>query len=176
MNWVDIVIIVIALLGAYKGLKQGLIRTVFTAIGLIVGIALAGQWSDSLADKLSSGEAQWAYITAFAIIVIVVLITANIIGAILKRFIKIIMIGWLDSLGGTVLGFCVGALLAAAILASLGSWAHNEAMNNKVIGFEIESELTEAIGDSSLAELLIDNFGLVLGLLPGEFDAVKGFF
>ena len=168
MNWVDIIIILVALLGAYIGWKQGLIRTVFTAIGLIVGIALAGQWSDSLADKFSSSGEQWAYILAFTIIVIIVLIIANILGAILKRFIKIIMLGWLDSIGGIVLGFCVGALVVAAILTSLGPWAENAG--------KIVSELTDAIGDSTLAELLIDNFGLVLGLLPGEFDAVKEFF
>jgi uncharacterized membrane protein required for colicin V production len=169
MNWVDAIIIVIALISAYIGYKQGLIRTVFSFIGLIVGVVLAGQWSDSLADLLSSDRAQWAYIVAFAIILIVVLVAANLAGAVLKGFIKFIMLGWLDSLGGIVLGLLVGAIAVAAILTSVGLWAH-------YVPGAVESTSAKAIGGSALANLLIDNFGLVLGLLPGEFDAVKEFF
>ena len=169
MNWVDIVIIIIALIGAYVGWKHGLIRTAFSIVGLLVGVVLAGQWSDSLADKLSPAGAQWAYIVAFAIILIVVLIAANVAGAILQRFIKLIFMGWLDSLGGIVLGLCIGALLVAAILSSVGLWAH-------YVPGEFESGLAGAIGDSALAKLLVDKFGLLLGLLPGEFDAVRDFF
>ena len=169
MSWLDIIIIIIAVLGAYIGWKQGLIRMAFTIVGLIIGIVLAGQWADPFAEKLSPSGAQWAYFLSFAVILIVVLLAANIIGGILHRFLKIIMMGWLDSLGGIVLGLCVGALVVAAILTAVGPWAENAPM-----GFG--SKLVEAIGDSSLAEFLMDKFGLLLGLLPGEFDAVKDFF
>jgi len=171
MNWVDAIIIIVALISAYMGYKQGLIRTIFSFIGLIVGIVLAGQWSGSLANLFSSDKAQWAYIVAFAIILIVVLVAANLAGAVSKRFINFIMLGWLDSLGGMILGLLVGAIAMAAILTSVGLWAHA----HYVTGGN-ESTLAKAIGDSALANLLIDNFGLVLGLLPGEFDAVKEFF
>ena len=167
MNWVDVVIIVLALIGAYVGWKQGLIRTLFSVVGLIVGVVLAGQWSDSLADKLSPGGAQWASIVAFALIVIVVLIVANIIGGIVKRFIKFMMMGWLDLLGGIVLGLCVGALMIAAILTIV---AKTE------FGIAGTGGAEEAIQESRLAELLMENFGLLLGLLPGEFDFVRDFF
>lgn len=79
------------------------------------------------------------------------------------------MLGWLDSLGGIVLGLLVGAMAVAAILTSVGLWVHYAPGG-------VESTSAKAIGDSALANLLIDNFGLVLGLLPGEFDAVKEFF
>ena len=169
MNWVDAAIIIVALISAYIGYKQGLVRTVFGFIGLIVGITLAGQWSDSLADLLSSDKVQWAYVVAFAIILIVVLVAANLAGAVLKGFIRFMMLGWLDSLGGIVLGLFVGAIAVAAIFTSVGLWAH-------YMDGEVESTLAEAIGDSALANLLINNFGLVLVLLPGEFDDVKRFF
>ena len=171
MNWLDIVIIIIAVLGAYMGWKQGLIRTAFTIVGLIIGVVLAGQWADPLAEKLSPNEAQWAYFVAFGLILIVVLIAANIVGGILHRFIKLMMMGLVDSLGGLVLGFLLGALGAAAILASLGAWA--EFLPR---GDILDSTMGSAISNSALAELLIDNFGLILGLLPGKFDAIQNFF
>ncbi len=58
MNWVDAIIIIVALISAYIGYKQGLIRTILSFIGLIVGIVLAGQWSDSVADLFSPDRAQ----------------------------------------------------------------------------------------------------------------------
>lgn len=169
MNWVDITILVAAIIGAYIGWRHGVIRTVFTLVGLIIGIVLAGQWSDGLTEVLSPSGAQWAYFSSFAIIVIIVVIVANICGKILQTFLKLIMMGWVDSIGGTVLGFLFGALLMAAVLTSMGLYV------NKIPGGE-ESAVVEAIGDSALAKLLIDNFGLLLGLLPGEFDSVREFF
>ena len=83
MNWLDIVIIILAVIGAYMGWKQGLIRMAFTLVGLIIGIVLAGQWADGLGELFSPNGAQWAYFLAFAIILIVVLLAANIIGGIL---------------------------------------------------------------------------------------------
>lgn len=169
MNWVDIVIIAVALIGAYIGWKQGLVRTVFTIAGLIVGVTLAGQWSDGLAEALSPNGAQWAYMVAFAIILVIVLVLANICGKILQRFLKLIMLGHIDSFGGVILGVCAGALVMAALLTSMGLYV------DKIPG-GYDSTLVEAVGDSVLAELLIDKFDLLLGLLPGEFDSITKFF
>jgi membrane protein required for colicin V production len=171
MNWVDIVIIVVALIGGIVGWSHGLIRMVFTLLGLIIGVALAGQWSDGLTEVLSPSGAQWAYLTSFAIIVIIVVIIANICGRILQTFFKLIMMGWLDSIGGMILGFLLGALLVAAVLTSMALYVNDP---NSPGGYN--STLVKAIGDSVFAELLIDHFGLLLGLLPGKFDSVKEFF
>jgi membrane protein required for colicin V production len=171
MNWIDVVIIIAAVIGAYLGWKQGLVRTVFSFIGLIIGVVLAGQWSPDLADKISA-EADWAYILAFAIILVAVLIITTIIGKILQGIFKLFMLGWLDYLGGIVLGLFVGALVMAAIFTATGPYIEYV---DKLPG-DYGTTLVNAIGDSKLAELLIDKFGLLLGLLPGEFDAVKGFF
>lgn len=173
MNWLDILIIVIAVIGAYIGWKQGLIRAAFSIVGLIIGIVLAGQWADSLAEAL--GGAQWAYFVAFAIILIAVLIIANIIGGILKQFTKVVMMDWLDSsFGGMVLGFLIGAFTIAAILSSAGAWA--DSLPQHEIAESLKQGMSQAIGESALAELLIDKFRLVLGLLPDKFDAIHKFF
>ncbi len=171
MNWLDIVIIVIAGICAYIGWRQGLIRAAFSIVGLIVGIVVAGQLADVLAEKISG--AQWAYFVSFAIILIVVLVIANIVGGILKQFTKFLMIGWLDSLGGLVLGFFIGAIAIAAILSSAGAWA---SLPEHDIAEAARQGMSKAIGDSFLAELLIDKFRLVLGLLPSKFDAIREFF
>lgn len=167
MSWVDIVIIIGALIGAITGYKQGLVLSVFSFIGLVVGVAIAGAASDSLAEKLSSSGALWAYIVAFAIILIIVMVLANILGHVVKGLIKVMMLGWLDSLGGALLGLFVGGLVIAAIFIAIGKWAAGE-MGPTSVG--------TAIGESALANFLIDEFRFLLGLLPHRFDTVRELF
>jgi len=172
MNWLDVVIIIVAVICAYIGFRQGIITAAFTIIGLIVGIVLAGQFADDLGETISGG--QWAYFLAFAIILIVVLVIANITGSILKKLNRFVMMGWWDSLGGMVIGFLIGAFAVAAILAAAGAWADSLPQNEIIES--ARHGMSRAIGGSAIAELLIDKFRLVLGLLPGKFDAVREFF
>ena len=165
MNWVDGIIIVVALISAYIGYKQGLIRTLFTFAGLLVGVVIAGHLSDNLAEMVSSKWDKWAYILSFVFIVLIVTVAANLLGAIGRGFIKIMMMGWLDNIGGIVLGLLVGALVVAAALTAALQW---ESATGHTAGGDI--------ADSSLATFLIDKFRLLLGLLPGQFDTVTHYF
>ncbi|MFC2000325.1 CvpA family protein [Chloroflexota bacterium] len=167
MNWVDVVIIAGMLLGAYMGYRHGLIRMAFTFAGLLAGLAIAGQYSDNLAVKLSPSEAQWASILSFILILVVVVIVANLAGKVAKMFFKLMLMGWLDWIGGIVLGVVVGAFAIAAVLTIVLQWQMDQP------GL---SSVKDAIGDSTLAKLLIDNFRLVLALLPDKYSDVKNIF
>ncbi len=160
MSWLDIVIIVILAISAFSGLKVGLIKVIFGVVGIIVGILLAGRFSDSLAGVLTFIDPKWAKIAAFAIILIAVLIISGILAAILSKLISLVLLGWVNRLGGAVLGVIVGALFVSAILAI---WV-------KYLG------IGDAVADSALANFLLDKFPMVLGLLPSEFDSVRDFF
>lgn len=167
MNWVDVVIIVGAVAGAIVGFRQGLILSVFSFLGLVVGVVVAGVASDALAEKLSSSGALWASAVSFIVILLAVIIIFNIVGHVIKGFIKLIMLGWLDSLGGAIIGLFVGALMIAAIFIALGKWA---------AGQPGTTSIGEAISNSTLAEFLIDSFQFLLLLLPERFNSVKNFF
>ncbi len=166
MNWVDAVIVIVALIGALSGLRQGLIMAVFGFLGLIAGVALAGWAADPLAARISSDGSEWAHVLAFIIILMIVMVVFHIGGMIVKQFIKFIMLGWVDSLGGALLGLLVGALLATAGLFAVGKWAAEVGATG----------VQEAIGDSPLAKLLMDSFRFLLLLLPEQFDVVRDFF
>ena len=166
MNWVDGVIIIVALIAAFSGLRQGLIMAIFGFLGLVAGVAFAGWAADPLADKISSDGAAWAHVLAFIIILIIVMVVFHIAGMIVKQFVKLIMLGWVDSIGGALLGLLVGALLATAVLIAVGKWAAGVGATG----------VEEAIGNSSLAELLMDSFRFLLLLLPDRFDVVREFF
>jgi membrane protein required for colicin V production len=160
MNWLDIVIIVALVIPTVIGLKRGLIRSVLFLVGLIIGIILAGYLYKPLANLFTfiSNE-NVANIIAFIIILLGVMVIAAVLSRLLKFLVSIVMLGWVDHLGGAVFGFLMGAVFWSVVLAI---WV-------KFFG-------TGLVTNSFLAAFLLDKFPLILGLLPGEFDAVRNFF
>jgi membrane protein required for colicin V production len=161
MNWLDIVVLVILAISAFSGLRVGLIKVVFTIVGIIVGIVLAGHFSDSLGAKMTFiSNPGWAKIAAFAIILVVVLIIFGVLAAFLSKLISLVLLGWVNRLAGAILGLLVGAFFMGAILSI---WINYLGPSNTV-------------ANSALANFLLDKFPIALGLLPSNFDPVRDFF
>jgi membrane protein required for colicin V production len=161
MNWLDIVILVVLAIAVVTGLKMGLIKAVLLVVGIIVGVVLAGHYSGSLGERLtfisSEGVAKGV---AFAIIMLAVLAAAAIAAALLTWATRLVMLGWVNRLGGAILGLFLGALFCGALLAM---WVH-------FLG------TADVIADSAIATVLLDRLPMVLGLLPSEFDSVRSVF
>jgi membrane protein required for colicin V production len=83
-----------------------------------------------------------------------------VLARLLKWTASVIMLGWVNHLGGAVFGLVLGAIFCGALLAI---WV-------KFLG------VTGAITESNLAPILVDFFPVVLALLPDEFDAIRPFF
>jgi membrane protein required for colicin V production len=161
MNWLDIVILILIAVPAVAGLKFGVIKILFTVAGIIIGVILAGQFSGSLAGMLKFIEdPRWAEIAAFAFIMIAVLILAGVGAGLLSSVLSAILLGWINRLGGAVLGIVLGGLFCGAILTM---WV-------KFLG------IGDTISDSALASFLLDGFPFILALLPDKFDSVRSFF
>ena len=160
MNWLDIVLLVALAIPTFIGLKQGLIKAVLSLVGLIIGVILASNFYEALGSRLGFiPNPDIANITAFILILVGVLVIATILARLLKFIVSIVMLGWVNYLGGAVFGLLLGAILWGAILAI---WV-------KFLG-------TELIMESLVASVLLDKFPLVLALLPSEFDTIRSFF
>ena len=161
MDWLDIVIIAVLIISAVLGLRIGIIKAVLTLAGLIVGVILAWRYYIPLSGQLTFiPQASIAKIVAFAIIMIVIMVIAGVLAALLKFVASIVMLGWVNRLGGAILGLLLGSILCAALLAT---WV-------KFLG------AGDTITGSGLAVVLLDRFPMVLALLPGEFDSIRSFF
>ena len=155
MNWLDIVIIVGIAITTFVGLKIGLIKAVLSLAGLIVGVVLARLFYIPLSEQLSFiPQAALAKVAAFAIIMIGVMIIAGVLAMVLKWIASVMMLGWVNQIGGAVFGLVLGVILCGALLAL---WVNFFGAG-------------ETIANSSLASIL-SQFPLVLGLLPGEFGS-----
>jgi membrane protein required for colicin V production len=161
MNWLDIVILVALLIAAFMGLRMGLIKAVLLLAGIIVGVVLAGHFSGPLGERLTFISSEGvAKVVAFAVIMLAVLAAAAIAAALLTWAAKLVMLGWVNRLGGAILGLFLGALFCGALLAM---WVH-------FLG------TAQAITESAIATILLDRLPVVLSLLPAEFDSVRSFF
>jgi len=139
---------------------QGLIRSVLSLLGLIIGVVLAANFYTKFATVFGFvNNDTAANVIAFVVILVVVVVVAAIVGAALRSVIKAIHLGWVDGLGGGVFGLAMGAISAGALLAILV----------KLTGSSL-------IAGSALAKFLLDKFPIVLGLLPSEFDTIRNFF
>lgn len=161
MNWFDIVLIVVLVLTTFMGLRRGVISMVLPLAGIIIGIVLAGHYHGAVSGWLPIDNTEYAGWAGYAIIIVAVLIVSVILAGILRRFIRLVLLGWVDRLGGAFFGLVLGGLFCGAALAACVKFG---------LGLDF-------IQDSGIARLLLDYFPAVLDLLPGEFgDAVREFF
>lgn len=161
MNWLDIVLVIAIAVSALIGVKKGVIGIALTLAGLVLGVFLAGRYYILLSQNLSFiSHAGLAKVAAFAIIFIGVMIIAGVLARLLGKAASAIMMGWVDRIGGGVLGGILGAIFCGAFLAM---WV-------KFLG------MTQVIAESRIAPILLNQFPRVLALLPGEFDAIRSFF
>ncbi|NLL89732.1 MAG: CvpA family protein [Dehalococcoidales bacterium] len=160
MNWLDIVLIVMLFIPIFTGLIKGLIKTALSFAGLIIGIVLAGRFHGSLAEIFSfTNNENVANILAFVLILVAVFIIALLIANLLRFVAKSLLIGWIDRLGGAIIGLLSGFLFLGAILAVVTKFISSD-----------------AISQSFMARIMLDYFPIVLGLLPQDFEAIKNFF
>ena len=98
MSWLDLVIVVVLAVGAFFGLRMGIIKAVLSLAGVIIGVVLAGQYYVALADVLPffSETSSAAKIVAFAIILIGVMIVAVVLARLLKWAASVMMLSWVN--------------------------------------------------------------------------------
>ncbi len=161
MSWLDIALIVVIGIAAFMGLRIGIIKAVLTLAGVILGVILAGRFYVALAERLTFiPQETLARLVAFAVILIGVVLVFSIIAGVLKWLASLVLLGWVNRLGGAFLGLTMGAIFCGALLAI---WT-------KFLG------ISDPIAESALATFLLDRFPMVLALLPEEFDSVRSFF
>ncbi|MGM0417815.1 MAG: CvpA family protein [Thermodesulfobacteriota bacterium] len=121
MNGLDIAIVCILGFTLIRGIMTGLMQSVSGIIGAVAGFYSAYLYyplvSDILAQWFKPGQA--VNIVSFFIIFCVVLIAVTLLGKLLKWFMKIVFLGWVDRMGGAVLGLLKGGLVSAVLVAAL---------------------------------------------------------
>lgn len=102
---IDIVFLLLLLMAVVKGLRNGLIVALFSLIGFILGLALAVKLSAVAAGYIGHAvtiSGRWLPVVAFLAVFIAVVIVVRLGARALQGVVEVVMLGWLNRLGGVL--------------------------------------------------------------------------
>ena len=107
MSKVDIAILLMALIGAWRGYKDGFLMGFITMIALVLGVFVAfkltGEGMELLQDHFNADRQALPYITFFIILILVV-VGVTWLGKAIRSSIDKTFLGRVDEIFGSVLG------------------------------------------------------------------------
>jgi len=162
VNVLDIAILVILLFCTLMSLYWGVLRQLLALGGLVVGVLAARRYDQQATTLVSSAvqdNPELARLIGFVLVVLAVSLVVSVIASLLRLFVGLLFLGWLDHVLGGLLGFVQGLLLISVVLAVAS------ALPNAGLGDEIEG--------STLAPLFGLPVRIVLPLLPEELQTIS---
>ncbi|MBI4201776.1 MAG: CvpA family protein [Chloroflexi bacterium] len=181
MNWVDILIIIVAGIGALIGWKIGLLGAIFNTIGVFVGIFVAANFSQAIAGWIVEQGAgnSLATVLAYVVIIIGVFIAAQIAKTFVKKALSLVFLGWVDSVGSIAVGLILGFALGGAVILGLARLSVDLPQEGAG-GFLVEmtgirGSLQDSLVKSNLVGIFIEVTDAIpanaFGMVPGDYRA-----
>lgn len=118
LNALDWALILLVGVSTAMAFLRGLIRSLVSAFGVLLGIVLAAWYAPALADLLGKWipQSELAEISAFLLILVGTYLIAALLGRVLRGAAKAVGLGFFDRLGGAAFGFSRAVLVLAAAL------------------------------------------------------------
>jgi len=139
LSKIDIFLVVLILIGAFSGYKQGFLLELFSVVAIVLGIfggfKLMGEAMQLLQKNFNADTSTLPYI-AFGIVFLIIVVAVTLIGRILKASIDKTFLGKMDAIMGSFLGAFKIVFLASVILWILSSF-HYQFPDNWVVGSNV---------------------------------------
>lgn len=119
MNTIDLIFALILSYGLIKGMMKGFIVEIASLLALILGTYGAMHFSHFAAQLISqyvSWEEQYLNLAAFALTFIGIVWAISLLGNLLTRVVKFVMLGWLNRILGGVFGVLKFGLILTVII------------------------------------------------------------
>ena len=122
MNILDLIIAVILLFGAIRGFQKGFFHEAATLVALVAGVFIAILFANiagTIIGELVSWNIQMVKIIAFIIMFIIVVGMIRMLGHLLTKLFKAMMLGFVNKLAGFALGLLKWVILLSILFAVL---------------------------------------------------------
>ena len=149
VTWFDIIVIALALILGVKGIINGLIKEAFGLIGLIGGLVVASRFSDVAESFISKNiykfeNPSFLQFVAFIGLWLVFWLVCLLVGKFLSKIVSVSGLGFLDRLGGFVMGSGKIFLTFSAVVAVMAGTSLNNiiepyAKNSNVYPFLLQT-------------------------------------
>lgn len=141
MNYIDIIIVVILAVFGFFGLRKGIITEAATFLALFVGLYGAFRFSDYTAGQLIKFleiNPKYLHVISFGVTFLVLALLVYLLGRLVARLVKAINLGFVDRIGGFVVGLAKGLLVCSLVVmllnvANLSGVVKQEAKEESVL-------------------------------------------
>ena len=102
---IDILFFATLIFACFRGITKGFILGIFSLVGFIIGLAAALKMSVAMSAYLQKSGITFKWLSFLSFILVFILTSLLImLGArLIKSALKLVMLGWLDRLGGVIL-------------------------------------------------------------------------
>ncbi len=169
MKIIDIVILIILILGAFRGFQKGLLLEIVGLFAFVLGIIGGFQFTPLVAGFLDGYFTKipgLIPVISFIIVFVVIVLAVNLVGMVLKKTIDLTLLGSFDDLAGSLAGVLKWALALSFLLWLL-----------TFFGFQLADRYTEGATVYpfvvSLAPWVIDTISVVLPFVKDFFENLR---
>jgi membrane protein required for colicin V production len=124
---IDLIYLFLLAMAAYRGFRQGLVMAAFSFTGFFVGLAAAFKLSALVAGWLATSfnkPAPWWPFLAFFLVLVIVSGIIRLAAAGVSGTLNLVMLGWVNKLGGFLLYAVLYTLLFSVVLFYLDNLLH----------------------------------------------------
>ncbi|MFB0515200.1 MAG: CvpA family protein [Candidatus Neomarinimicrobiota bacterium] len=122
MNPISIGILIFIAYFGFRGFQRGLVDEVGRLVGLVLAVILAYRFSPLLADHIGIKNELASSAVAFIGIFIVTLVAMALITRLVRSLVELVLLEWLDKLGGTLFGLLKSIVVLGVIIYVMESF------------------------------------------------------
>ena len=163
-GWLDLLMFGLALFGAVRGIKRGLIREGIAMAGLVLGFWMAAHWHGAVEEVLAPlmGDGPLVETLAYLLVVLAILICATLATVWVYRLRWSLALGGLDRVGGAALGAMQGGLVGLLVVVII--------LRFPVFGLE------KSVYEARIPAAALESVSRVLVHFPPELAAIGELF
>lgn len=127
MNFLDILLIIIVAMFLVRGILRGLVKEIVSLASIGLAYFAASRYHDVLLPHLKVYISSETTIRALSYVLIFmgVIVVCWIIAKLIRQFLELALLGWLDRIFGAVFGAAEGVLIGLLVLLLLRSFFPN---------------------------------------------------
>jgi membrane protein required for colicin V production len=168
---IDLIFGILLVLAVFKGFQRGLIVGVFSMLALLVGLAAALKLSTVVAAYIGNSvnvSAEWLPFVSFLAVFIIVVLLIRLGAKAIESAVEVVMLGWLNRLGGILLYIAMYTLVYSVLLFYAGKM---EIMQPETIQKSMTYEWIQPLGPE-----VIGWIGQILPWFKDMFGELTAFF
>lgn len=168
---IDIVFLILMALAIYKGYQKGLILSIFSVLGYIIGLSAALKLSAVVAIYLqqkTSFGLSWLPLISFALVFAATVILVKYCGKLISQTFKMILLGWVNQLAGMILFVIIYTTVYSVLLFYL--------INMKMISEETVSISKTYLFIQPWGPKLINGIAFIIPIFQNIFEQLNLFF